>query len=319
MATYIPTGPGTRDEREDLADYVTRIDPARTPFFSNGGKKSATAIKHEWEIVELAAADATNFQGYGADSSDTDGIAPYRMYNVVGESTKDGKVADLYDGINTSGGQNALQKQKIWKGLELKRDLEAIVTSNNAYDAGVLPKSAGAQTYITNGSYGAGLGAPPAGDGSDTATDGDPRALDTIDYVDTGMLQAYTDGGKPQMIYMDPSLRQKFSKIPDAIAGGAASLNQVNQTNSAPMTFVGSTGVYLSDYGQLEVIPSIHMATGVILGIDPEHCATAAVPGMNFKADDLAKVGTSERFVVTYDGCLEMDAPKASFQVRDLT
>src|SRR3546814_5370107 len=113
------------------------------------------------------------------------------------------------------------------------------------------------------------------------------------------MQAAYEDGGNPRAMYMTPGLVKRFSKIPDAIAGGAtASQNLVNQTNVSPMVFIGAASAYLTDFGRLEVIPSRHMIAKTVLGIDPDHAAKCTTPGGSMASKDLAKVGDSSRFQI---------------------
>lgn len=318
MATDVPTGPQTRHEKESLNDYVARIDPAEVPVYTNCAKKSVGAIRHEWTVQELGNPNNDNFQNYGADAADTAGLFPTRLNNVVSESTKDGKVADIYDGVDTARGQET-EEQQILKGLELRRDLEAMITANRIKTTGSPPKFAGFQNYITNVSLGA-SGTAPTGDGSDLVVPGTSRALNTIEFIAAPNQAAYEEGGNPRIMYMSPSLTRSFSKIPDASAGtNAASTNQINQTNTMPLTFVGAATMYLSDFGTLQVTPSRHMASAVILGIDPDHASIGILPGGDFAIDEIAKVGTSERFVIAWRGTVEMDAPKAHWAAHALT
>lgn len=310
MATLTTTGPGTRHEKESLNDYISRIDPAECPFYSNAPSKTVGAVKHEWTVQELEAVDGANFVAEGFDSDDANGYVPVRIDNAVSLSQKNGKVSGTYDRINLAGGQDETNRQKLLKGLSLKRDMEAILTANNAKVQAGTRELGGIQTYITNWDLGA-LGTVPAGDGSDLLVPGTDRALDTIAYIDNAMQLAYVDGGQPRQMYMSPGLCQAFSKIPDAIAGGAASNNQVQQTNSEKMQFVGAASRYLSDFGALEVIPSRHMAADVILMMDPDHYSKGTTPGGSMADYDLAKVGDSSRFQVIWEGTLEVDAPKA--------
>lgn len=324
MAVLLTSGPGTRHEKESLNDYVARIDPAECPFYSNLSTKTVGAVKHEWTVQELTAASASNFKAEGADSADSNGITPTRLDNAVSLSTKDGKVSGTYDRINTAGGQRETARQKMLKALELRRDLEAIMTANNPkVQAGSVREMGGAVTYLTNGSVGTTTGAFSTGVGATAATPGTLRAFDTIDYVDDSMQAAYEDGGNPRAMYMTPGLVKKFSKIPDAIAGASAgssgaSFNLVNQTDASPMVFIGAASAYLSDFGRLEVIPSRHMIAQTVLGIDPDHAAKCNTPGGSMATSDLAKVGDSQRFQIIWEGTLEFDAPKAHFGILGL-
>lgn len=318
MATLVTSGPGTRHEKESLNDYVARIDPAEAPFYSNCSSKTVDAVKHEWTVQELEAVNGSNFVAEGFDSDDDNGLTPTRLDNAVSISEKNGKVSGTYNRIKTVAGEAETTRQKILKMLSLRRDSEAILTSNNVKVQAGTRELGGAQTYITNVSLGA-TGAAPTGDGTDAATPGTNRALDTIAYVDAALVAAYNDGGSPRGMYMKPGLKQDFSNIPDANAAGAASSNEINQTNTQPLVLVGAVSAYLSDFGRLEVIPSRHMADNVILGIDPDHAAKGFTPGGEMNDYDLAKVGDSDRFQVINEMTLEFDAPKAHFAVHALT
>ena len=48
------TGPNV-SQREDLANFITMITRDETPFTSDIGKSSATAIYHEWQTDTLEA------------------------------------------------------------------------------------------------------------------------------------------------------------------------------------------------------------------------------------------------------------------------
>jgi hypothetical protein len=319
MTTLVTSGPGTRHEKESLNDYVARIDPAECPFYSNLSTKTVKAVKHEWTVQELTSASASNFAAEGVDSADSNGVVPVRLDNAVSLSTKDGKVSGTYDRIDTAGGQKETARQKMLKALELRRDSEAILTANNPKVQSGTRELGGAPTYITNGSLGATTGAFSSGTGASALVAGTDRAFITIDFVDDSMQAAFEDGGNPRAMYMTPGLKKRFSKIPDAIAGGAtASQNEINQTPDSPLVFIGAASAYLSDFGRLEVIPSRHMIAKMVLGIDPDHAAKCFTPGGQMKAHDLAKVGDSSRFQIINEMTLEFDAPKAHFAITAL-
>ena len=317
MATLTTTGPGTRHEKESLNDYVARIDPAEAPFYSNCSSKTVGAVKHEWTVQELQAVDGSNFKDEGFDSDDSGTKPPDRIDNAVALSERNGKVSGTYDRINVAGGDRESRRQRILEALALRRDGELILTQNNAKVQAGTREIGGAVTYITNVDVGAG-GSAPTGDGSDTATPGTDRAFDTIDYVDNAWEESYNDGGNVRAMYMTPGLKRRFSKLPDANAGGSGTSNEINQTNSEPLTFVGAASAYLGDWGRAELIPSRFMVAKTIIGVDPDHAAKGFTPGGEMADSDLGKVGDSTRFQIVNEYTLEFDAPKAHFAVHAL-
>lgn len=323
MATLVPTGPGTRHERESLSNRLSMIDPLDTPIYSGCSKVSATAIKIEWTVQELTGAADDTFQVYGADSTDADGLVPVRFSNVVGESPKDGKVADIYDNINTVTGGDAgaateLARQKYLKGYELRRDVEAMLSANQAADTTTTPIVGGLGSWLTNVDLGA-TGVACTGDGTDTTTVGNARPLDTIAYIQDALTAARKDGGKPSRMYMTPDLKPSFSQIPDAAVAGTATINEINSTPNTAITQVGAVSNWLSDFGNQQVIVSDHMLAGTIYGLDPNYVSIAIVPNGDFVVNDLGKPGASDRFQIVHQWSLRPDAPKAHYGVFSLT
>ena len=62
LATYEQIG-----NREDLSNFIYRIDPVDTPFVSSIEREKASAINHEWQTQGLAGASNSNFQLEGDD------------------------------------------------------------------------------------------------------------------------------------------------------------------------------------------------------------------------------------------------------------
>ena len=76
--------------------------------------------------------------------------------------------------------------------------------------------------------------------------------------------------------------------------------------------------VYMSDFGELEVVPHYLMAgaTDVHL-INTDYCDVAYLDG--FKTQELGTTGDSEKVLVTVDCGLMVRAPKALAKCADLT
>ena len=314
MAALATSGPGVTHEREDLANVIYRIDPAEVPFLSNMRKGTASAIRHDWTVQELVAPNDANAVAENHDATFEDLKIPDRFDNFTQIHEKDGQVSGTYDAVNTAGNQRETARQKILKGLELRRDLNKSL-SNNTPKAGPggIRRLAGAGTGITNVSVGA-TGAAPTGDGSDAATPGTARAFDTSAYIDTVMQAAYEEGGQPRAMYMTPGIKRKFSELPDAWAPGTA--HRVNATAPAEITFVGAADAYVSDFGTLQVVVDrflyfVSATSHIIYLIDPRYIECCNLPGRNFVTTNLGKTGDSTKFQIIFEGTEEVSAPKA--------
>ena len=55
--------------REDLSDELSRIEPEKTPFYSNIGKATAEATYTEWQLESLEDVDDNNAHAEGDDTA----------------------------------------------------------------------------------------------------------------------------------------------------------------------------------------------------------------------------------------------------------
>jgi hypothetical protein len=319
--TFITSGPNAATgEREDLSDVITQIDPDETPIYSNCTHGSAKAILHDWLVQELAAVDTANKQPEGFEAAIDAATTPTRYQNACQILARTGSVSRTMDVVDKAGRDREFTRQKVLKGLEIRRDLDAILCLNAAKDT-VDPRGlAGIPTWITNGSVGA-TGSFATGDGTDAYTPGTARAL-TLAMIDDAMQAAYEDGGQPEVMYMVPLLKKAFSALGKA-AGASIASNEINMTRPRDAALVGSVSVYLTDFGILEAavdrfIPDLGTNQNPLFGIDPRFMSVDTLPQSNFMSENYAKTGDNHKFGVTWEGTLTVEAPKAHFAVFDL-
>ena len=313
MATHTTTT--SVGEREQLADVIYRIDPTETPLFSNLKKETSNGIFTEWQVQELAAA-ATNYATEGADSSFGTPTATTRIGNYHQISEKSVAVSKTLDAVEKAGRDREVQYQKVLKGLELRRDIEKMIGDTDVARSASEPrKSASLTCWITNGSVGATAGAFATGDGTDTVTGGDDRAL-TLALIDDAMQDAWTDGGNPSLMIMSATNRANFSNL--TVSNNLVQ-NQVNMTAAKETTYVGSTSVYLTDFGTLEATPSRFMGNDRTFLIDPDFASICTLNGRNFAENEIAPTGDAEKFQLVTEWALKVTAPKAHAMVLDLS
>lgn len=311
MATYTTTT--AVGEREDLSDVITRIDPDETPIFSALKKETGNGVFVEWQVQELAAAVATNYQNEGADATYDTPTATVRLGNYMQISQKDAAVSGTLDAVDKAGRDRETAYQKVLKGLELRRDIEKSLNSDTAR-SGSDPRKAGAlSSWITNVSVGA-SGAAPTGDGTDVPTGGTDRAM-TLALIDTAMQAAYEDGGQPNMLVVSPAKKVAFSDL----NGGSVATNQINYTAPREAAIVGSVSLYLSDFGQLDVVIDRFASSDRVFLLDSDYASICTLPGRNFAVQELAKTGDAEKFQIVTEWTLKVSAPKAHGAVYDLS
>ena len=301
-------------EREDLADVIYRIDPDETPIFSALKKETSNGIFTEWQVQELAAASATNYANEGANATFATPTATVRFGNYHQISVKDVAVSGTLEAVDKAGRDREMAYQRVLKSLELRRDIEkAIGDTDVARDASDPRKSASLTCWMTNGSVGSG-GSFATGDGTDTITGGTDRSL-TLALIEDGMQDAWTDGGSPKMLVGSAQNRANFS---DLSATGNLVSNDVNMTAAKATTYVGSTSVYLTDFGTLDVAPSRFMGNDRMFLIDPDFASLCTLSGRNFAEKDIAATGDAEKMQLITEWSLKVQAPKAHAVIYDL-
>ncbi len=301
-------------EREDLSDVITRIDPDETPIFSALKKESGNGVFVEWQVQELAAASATNYQNEGADATYDTPTATTRLGNYMQISQKDAQVSGTLDAVDKAGRDKEVAYQKVLKGLELRRDIEKYLHSDTAR-SGSDPRKAGTlSSWITNVDDASGTSAA-TGDGSDVPDmAGTDRAM-TLAQIDNAMQAAYTDGGQPNMLVVSPSKKAAFSDL----NSGSVATNQINYTAPREAAIVGSVSLYLSDFGQLDVVIDRFASDDRVYLLDSDYASVCTLPNRNFTVQEMAKTGDSEKFQIITEWTLKVSAPKAHAAVYDLS
>jgi hypothetical protein len=315
--TYLTTGANKAiGQREDLIDKISRIDPEDTPLYSNATKASAAAIYHEWQVQHLVA-PAKNAQPEGFVVTLTQPLPTVRLGNYCQIAAKNWSVSRTLNVVEKAGRAREVAYQQVIKGIEIKRDLEASLTGMTGVQIkkGTDPREmASFPAYVSSYLTGA-TGTAPAGDGSTAPVAGTARPI-TISLIGDGMQAAYQLGGKPDTLMVGPTLKRHFSALINT-AGAATSEYMMQQVKQSAI--IGAVSVYVTDFGELNIVPSRFMPAAMAFGIDWDYVTVANLPQSNFVTEDLAKVSDATNGMIVYEGTLRVDAPQAHFVVADLT
>jgi hypothetical protein len=303
--------------REDLSNRIYRIDPTEVPFFSGIEKGKATHTKHEWQTQALAAASTSNAALEGDDSYAADAATvTVRLDNVCQISRKTPRVTGTQQAMNPAGRGDEFDYQVMLKGMELKRDIEAILTGANQAKVtaatSTAPKLADVTTWIkTNTDKGGGTAADPtAADGTSARVDSATQRAFTEGQLKNVLKKCYDQGGRPSKILMGSFNKQAFSMF----AGRATPTQNADQKK-----ITAAVEVYVSDFGTLSAVPDLFMRTKDVFVLEMEKWAYAPLPGRNFMSYDLAKTGDSDARTVLSQYTLESRNEKASGGIYDLT
>jgi hypothetical protein len=306
---------GTVGIRENLSDIIYNISPTDTPFISNVGKGTTKGTYTEWQIDSLtAAADTPVAEGATAPAAAS--TATTRVGNYSQIASKTVSVSGSNEASDAAGRASEMAYQLAKRGMELKRDMEkTLVGTDKAQVAGATGGTAREVGTVTswlgtNCLVGANGGAAPTGDGTDVATSGDERAL-TSDLLDEVIEDVWVSGGDPSMIMCGA-----FQKA--AITGftGNSSVSR-KFTDAESKKFINAVDVYVSDYGELNVVPNRLMLTDTLLVLQPDMWSVDFY--RDFQTKDLAVTGDfeSKQLLVEYTLCSKNEA--ASGAIRDLS
>lgn len=302
--------------REELADTIYDISPTKTPFLNNAGRGSVVSTFPEWQTDSLEDVDPANAQIEGNDYTTFDAIAPTsRLGNRTQISAKTIIVSRTAERTKKAGRKSEMKYQTARKMKALKRDIETIALSNQASDA------ATDSTARKTGSFTAFLvtNVDKAGDGTnpvyttepdDTYTDGTPRNFsETI--VKNVMESCYTNGAEPTTMMVGPKNKVNFSSFP----GIAEIRKAVNGRSMADI--IGAADFYVSDFGDLAVIPNRFMRTSEALFIDWKYVKISYFDP--FDLQDLAKTGDATKKLLITEWCVQVMNEAAHGIARDLT
>jgi len=312
-----PTGVNTTlvniGNREDLEDKIYRVAPEETPFMSAIGRTPVTAITHEWQTETLTAPSATNqlLEGDEVTTLDDPNLTT-RLGNLCQINGKKYGVSGTEQKVKSAGKSGSLARQRVLKGLEARRDAELRMVGNYATVAesgATARKCGGALAGIsTNVSLGAG-GSVTAISGSTwtAATPGTTRTL-TEALVKAVQSAAFTAGARPSVAMMGPTQKQLWSAFT-----GVASIRKEAPGNKMA-TLIGAVDVYVSDFGNLALVPHPYGLTTSVIGIDPDMWAVGVLRG--WKTNKLAKTGDSDREEILAEHTLIARNQKSSWAIH---
>lgn len=306
--------------REDLQDKIYMVSPEATPVMSAIRRFTATQRIHEWQRDSLASPNKDNAVIEGDDRTGTALTPTERVANTVQLFDKVAVVSTTQEKTK-SAGRSSEMKYQIAKAMkELKRDMEAMILSDNVAVQGnstTARKSAGLGALIYSNTSHGGAGATPAhtsGLATTAQTAGTNRAF-AESQIKTVMQSIYTNSGEmPSIISLTPSHKGAFS----AFTGIAS--NRYNVSKGKQGVIVGGADVYMSDFGELTVVPNYVQATAnanTAFILNPEYAGLAFLKG--FGSEPLAKTGHTMKELVSAEATLVVTSEKAHGKIANLT
>jgi len=278
--------------REDLSNVITNIAPEETPYMSNIGRESVSNSLYEWQTDTLASA-AANKQLEGDDVTSFDAVtATVRMQNYAQISRKTIVLSATEETVNKAGRKSELAYQIAKRGSELKRDQEftmlngAIAAAGNSTTArGTASLGAFVKTNVdmqTNGANPDYTTLP-----NSARTDGNVRTF-TETILKNVIQKVWSAGGTPKMLMVGPVNKQRVSGF-----SGIASSRFNIEGGARPATLVGAVDIYVSDFGNVQVIANRFQRERDAWVIDPDMAKVTTL--RPYQQVELAKTGDAEK------------------------
>lgn len=300
--TYLTTADVGR--REDLTDVIYRITPTQTPVLNMAAKTKATNTLHEWQVQDLASA-ASNAQAEGDDASAKTVTPTVRLANRTQISTKTVFVSGTEMASNTAGVKDMLAYQMSLASAEIKRDMELDLTQRDV--SATSPRaSRGLRGWVVDNVNNNG-GTLASYTGNTGYTAGTQRAFTETQLKDV-LQKQYTAGGEPDYVMLSPAAKQTFSSF---------SGNSTRFDKGEDAKLYAAVDIYVSDFGQLTVIPNRFQAARDVFVLQSDKLAVAYL--RPFFTKELAATGDAEKRELIVEWTLECRAPKAHGAVYDIS
>ena len=278
--------------REDLSNVITNISPEETPYMSNIGRENVSNSLYEWQTDVLAAA-AANAQLEGDDVTSFDSVtATVRLQNYAQISRKTIVLSATEETVNKAGRRSELAYQIAKRGSELKRDQEFSMLNSAVAAAGnttTARATASLQAFLktnvdmqTNGANPSYTTLP-----SSARTDGNVRTF-TETILKNVIQKVWTSGGTPKILMTGPVNKQRVSGF-----SGIASSRFNIDGGARPATIVGAADIYVSDFGNVQVVPNRFQRERDAFVIDPDYAKMTVL--RPYQQVELAKTGDAEK------------------------
>jgi hypothetical protein len=298
--------------REDLKDFIANISPTDTPFTKLASKTDAEAVYFEWQTDALAAPNTGNAQ-VEADDITAAAVTPsVRVGNRTQISNASVVISRTQETVKKAGRSSELAYQITKKTKELKRDIEAIVTQNQASAAGnstTARKTGSLEAWFaTNVSRGAGGSSGGFSGGAvAAATDGTQRAF-SESLLKAVAQTVYSAGGDADTLMVGPAQKQVVSTFTG---------NNTRTQDTSEGTLSTAIKVYESDFGDLKIVTNRFQRNRTAFVLQSDMWQVAWLDAI--RIDDLAKTGDSMKKLLVCEYGLMSRNEAASGVIADLS
>lgn len=297
--------------REDLKDFISNVSPTDVPFQRMIGKTKADNTFFEWQTDAYAAASTSNAQLEGDDYTATAVTATVRLGNRCQISSKAFTISGTMEATTRAGRGSEVAYQLTKQTYELKRDMESILTQNQASVTGnstTARKLGSLETMITtNANINGDTGGGYSSSNWVVISDGTQRAF-TETLLKDVCQQVFTSGGNPDYLMLGATQKQTAS-------GFTGNATRMDKSEDAKL--YTAIDVYVSDFFEFKIIPNRFQRNRTAFLLQPDMFNIVYLRPV--QVQDLAKTGDAMKKLLTVEYSLMSKNEKASGIIRSLT
>ncbi len=258
-----------------------------------------------------------NAQLEGDDVTSFDAVtATVRLQNYAQISRKTIVLSNTEEVVNKAGRRSEVSYQIAKRSSELKRDQEFAMLNNAGTTSGsttAARTSASLGAFVkTNVDYDTTNGGNPTYTTLPTLgrTDGTVRTF-TETILKNVIQKVWTQGGTPKILMTGPINKQRVS----GFAGIASSRFNIDG-GARPATIIGAADIYVSDFGNVQVVPNRFQRERDAWVLDPDYAKMVVL--RPYQQVELAKTGDAEKRMLIVEWGLKILAENAHGLAADL-
>ncbi len=301
-------------QRESLHDKIWMLNKDEFPFQNAIGSGSAKATYEEWQTDTLGNASSTNYHLEGDDSTNVAVTPTVRVGNRTQIFKKVFQISRTEEQVDKAGRDSEIGYQTMKQGRQIKMDIETTLLLNQASVAesgGTARKLGGVLSWLTsNVSRGSGGSSGGFSAGNTTAATNGTQRTSTEALLQAVVKSCWDNGGKPTILLVGSAQKQ-------VVSGFSGIATQYQQANGKRAKIVAAADIYISDFGELQIVPDRYTSTRDNILLDPSMARMRWLS--KIKREELAKTGDSRKFHLVGECTLEISNQAAHGVVADLS
>jgi hypothetical protein len=321
-STFNPSAPSATSgqgsavlNRESLDDQLTVLEPQQTPVQAMLAKGTAKSTFEEWGIDSLSTPSTEGVSEDADVTSYDDKFANVaRVGNYVQKFRRTYKVTEEQNAVDSAGPLN-LVKAESKAMLEIKRDIEAAILSDNEMQAqtgaGVPYKMRGLGKWILNSAQ----AVNPVPSDYRTPTGSILAAAPTEITLNDVLASIFTESGEAEGLTMvaGTTVRKRVAEFTRTDNNASETVYNVTQ-EAKSKTVTLSVQLFESDFGFVRLVngnPACMPSAATAYILNPKYLELRTLKGLGLRSERQENAGSGERGYVAANVTLVCKQPQA--------